>query len=307
MINYKLTMNKKSGQIVIVLLLTMLVALAVGLTVTQRSITDISTSTQSDQSSRAIAAAEAGLERVLSKGGAESGTIPAFDLGNQSTAEVKTADNLPKAKQALEYPPIDKGSVAQFWLADPTTSPPATFYTQTQIDIYFGSSPASSVKPALEVSLVYKDTSGNYQLAKRFIDPDPNRRTGATPNGFIDCTTQNPTAINTTSSRDSSEASRSFLCKYNFDFTTITGYSSAFLIRARVLYATDSQQVAVKPYNPGVACAAPFNPCSLPPQATIYTSTGKSGQSQKTLQVFKTKMVPAFFDYAVFSTGEIIK
>ena len=55
---------KESGQIIIVLLLMMLVGLSIGLVVTQRSVTDVSVSTQSEQSQRAFSAAEAGIEKV---------------------------------------------------------------------------------------------------------------------------------------------------------------------------------------------------------------------------------------------------
>ena len=57
-----LTAHSQSGQIVIILLLLMLVILSIGLAVTQRTITNVSTSSQTEQSSRAFSAAEAGLE-----------------------------------------------------------------------------------------------------------------------------------------------------------------------------------------------------------------------------------------------------
>ena len=56
---------KEKGQIILILLLVMTVALGVGLTIVQRSLTDISTSTKVEQSSRAFSAAEAGIEKAL--------------------------------------------------------------------------------------------------------------------------------------------------------------------------------------------------------------------------------------------------
>ena len=57
-------MNKK-GQILLALILVMTVALAIGLSVIQKSLVDVSTSTKVEQSSMAFSAAEAGIERSL--------------------------------------------------------------------------------------------------------------------------------------------------------------------------------------------------------------------------------------------------
>lgn len=282
-------MHKKYGQIVIVLLLTMLVALAVGLTITQRSITDISTSTQTEQSTRALSAAEAGLEKALSQGT----SFTKLDLGNQSNVDVKVSDSLPGVKQALENPSVGKEEIAQFWLASPVNF--TQYYNQNQIDIYFGESPAAAVKPAVEITYVYKNTSTNeYALLKKFVDSDPASRSN---NGFDPCTPpQPPDSIPTTSSANST-----FLCKYTLIGLTTSG--TPMLIRVRPLYATN-QKIAVKPYDAGPGCTTG---CSLPPQAALYTSIGTAGQSQKTLRLLKTKAIPFFFDYAVFSTGDITK
>lgn len=283
-------MHKKYGQIVIVLLLTMLVALAVGLTITQRSITDISTSTQTEQSTRALSAAEAGLEKALSQGT----SVTKLDLGNQSSTEVTVSDSLPGPKQALENPSVGKEEIAQFWLADPVNF--TQYYNQNQIDIYFGESPASAVnKPAAEITYVYKNASNEYKLLKQFIDTDSTRSPN---NGFGPCTNtpQPADPIPTTSSANST-----FRCK--FTLLGITASGTPMLIRVRPLYSTN-QKIAVKPYDAGPSCTTA---CSLPPQAAVFTSIGTAGQSQKTLQVYRTKTIPFFFDYAIFSTGDIEK
>ncbi len=58
---------KKSGQILILVLLIVVVALAVGLSVASRNITNLRSSTQTEQSQRAFTAAEGGVEDVLSR------------------------------------------------------------------------------------------------------------------------------------------------------------------------------------------------------------------------------------------------
>jgi hypothetical protein len=59
-------MKRRSGQILILVLLVVVVALAVGLSVASRNITNLRTSTQTEQSQRAFSAAEGGVEDVLS-------------------------------------------------------------------------------------------------------------------------------------------------------------------------------------------------------------------------------------------------
>jgi len=57
----------KSGQILILVLLAIVVVLAVGLSVASRNITNLRTATQSEQSQRAFSAAEGGVEYELAK------------------------------------------------------------------------------------------------------------------------------------------------------------------------------------------------------------------------------------------------
>jgi len=69
------------------------------------------------------------------------------------------------------------------------------------------------------------------------------------------------------------------------------------IARARLLYTNVSQPIALEPVTG-----------SLPPQATIYTSIGTSGNTQRTIQLFSLeKVVPFYMDYAIFSAGQISK
>ncbi|KKT82379.1 MAG: hypothetical protein UW79_C0007G0001, partial [Candidatus Yanofskybacteria bacterium GW2011_GWA2_44_9] len=136
-------MKRGQGQVIIILLLVVVIALGVGLTVVGRSITEISTSTKTEDSTRAFSAAEAGIERALSEsynaGGAGVGgvgNIPlnSTDLTNQSQFKADWNPQLPEPRVALEYPPFGKESFAQFWLADPNSPPgeiPAQSYNQS--------------------------------------------------------------------------------------------------------------------------------------------------------------------------------
>ncbi|MBI2196750.1 pilus assembly PilX N-terminal domain-containing protein [Candidatus Daviesbacteria bacterium] len=280
-------MRNQRGQTVLILILVMTVALAIGISVIQRSLSDLSTSTKVEQSSRAYSAAEAGIEKAIQSGGSITSPIP---LGNDSSIFDVQTDLLPAPNQALEYPPLAKEELAQVWLADPTSS---TFpncdvgkicYNESNLDIYWGVPNTTSDKPAIEVIIVY--LSGDYQSKKFFLDSD-SPRTGS--NNFQDvsagCT--NP-VIDT-----SLGSNRTFFCK-----TTLPGLvPTLMLLRARILYSSISQPFAVMPTSG-----------SLPPQARLFTSTGVSGQTQRKVQVFRLdKVVPPYFDYAIFSAGDINK
>jgi hypothetical protein len=76
---------------------------------------------------------------------------------------------------------------------------------------------------------------------------------------------------------------------------TLTNYP--ILVRVRILYSTNKQKIALMPLGG-----------SLPPQAEVYRSVGEAGQSLKTIKVFRMKyVVSPFFDFAIFSVGDISK
>mgnify|MGYP001561246056 CR=1 FL=1 len=302
---------RQAGQVVLILILVMTVALAIGLSVIQRSLSDVSTSSKVEQSSRAFSAAEAGIEKAL------SGGLPAVinfpDNNSSATVTTPTTDGLIPAipqgfnrQEALECPPGDsrlaKEDVAQVWLADPKADLPTCTasdicYKQTSLDVYWGSTAATD-KAALELTVVYYGTDPN--------DPDPTQR-----------------LISKYRSRkwylDNNSAGRDQINKFDQvpctgDYPPLTGYqckatiaflpSDLMLLRARLLYNTTSQPFAVQASWP---CSLPSG-CFIPPQAKVLVSTGTSGQTQRKVQVCQLeKVVPSYFDYAIFSEGDINK
>lgn len=307
---------RQTGQTIIILLLIMLVALSIGLVVTQRSLTDLTSSTQTDQSSRAFSAAEAGIEQAiqLCPPGVACNNIPASDktiqLGNQSSSDITISGALPATGQLLEYPPIKKEEFAQFWLASPEDiNDTSNSYNEASFEFYFGniydysSSSYEAEQPAVEVNVVLKDESGKFGPKRFYLDSNNTRRD---KNGFIStvptCRAGGyaKTTVNLTNASDSN-----FYCRATISYSLSspcfpgsTGGCRPILVRVRPLYSNLAHKMAIEP-NPGK---------SLPPQASIYTSIGNSGQSQKTIRVFRMKyVVPQFFDFAIFSAGPINK
>lgn len=291
-------MNSQKGQVVLILVLVMTVALAIGISVIQRSLSDVSTATKVEQSSRAFSAAEAGIEKALK--GELSPDVTFTE--NNSSATVTGNTLIPVVppngtiQEPLEYLPLAKEETAHVWLADltSTTNPPAEHYdppVSRVLDVYWGNSSADQA--ALELTLVYYDNSvPQYKARKWYLDQ-------------ITRTPQNNFTTSAVSCAGFTLPDNSYQCKY-----TIGGASdplgslpaNLMLIRARLLYNTASQPFAVQ------AVGTCGTLCSIPPQAKKLISTGISGQTQRKVQLFQLlKVVPPYFDYAIFTTAEINK
>lgn len=299
MLNLKFQISNDKGQAILALILIMTVALAIGLSVVQKSLVDVSTSTKVEESSRAFSAAEAGIEKSLQSGG---NTSVSFSE-NASSANVVDSNLIPAIPAAdtrqdpLEYPPLAKEEVAHVWLSDPAASLPncvAPFvcYTQTSLDVYWGD-PTASDKAALELTLVYYGTDSTDLV-------DPLTTKYRSKKWYLDQKLRDPANNFDTTSANCSGAfqfTNKYQCKY-----TLTGLSpQLMLIRARLLYNSTSQPFAVQAVGTDVGHY-------IPPQARILTSTGISGETQRRVQVFQIqKVVPPYFDYAIFSLGAISK
>lgn len=295
------------------LVLVMTVALAIGLSIVQKSLTDVSTATKVEDSQRAFSAAEAGIEKVLSGGGTQK-----FSLEGTSAqvTEIQDSGNLPplpeinKRQLPLEFPPFAKEEIIQVWLADPdsnvrlpdcsaidTTKHSPVCYGQSTLDLYWGNSRTD--KAALELTLIYYDSvSKTYKNDRKwFLDWD-----SAARNNFdlVSC----PGNLIPEGSSDKIPYS----CYIRLGDGSINAArnkalpSGLMMLRARLLYNTTSQPLAV------LAVGTCGKNCSLPPQTRKLVSTGTSGQTQRKVQVFQmNKVIPSYFDFAIFSAGEIRK
>lgn len=291
-------MRNEFGQTLLLLIVIMTVALAVGLSIIQKSISDVSTASKVEQSSRAFSAAEAGIEQALQNQVAGPQTVD-FSTSNKSSAQVnltsKPAMLASGYQEAIQYPALAKEDIVQVWLADPdhndANGRPLEFYKQNTLDIYWGNS--TTDKAAIELTLVYNE-GGVYKANKWYKDSDSARTVN---NGFS-------TADVTCSGYPLSSVSGSsvfYQCKTVLRNLPSTGQ---MLLRARLLYNTSSQPLAIQAVNSN--CGT--NSCKLPPQAREITSTGTSGETQRTVRVFQeNNVVPFYYDYGIFSTSSIEK
>src|SRR3990167_1871590 len=97
----------KPGQVLILVLLVVVVALAVGLSVASRNITNVRTSTQTEESQKAFSAAEAGIESILSQG------LGSLQEGPQDPVTVGgVTANVIVTKSPYDFV-VEPGSIAQ--------------------------------------------------------------------------------------------------------------------------------------------------------------------------------------------------
>ncbi len=318
----------QKGQIIIILLMIMVVALALGLVVTQRSISDVAISTETDQASKSFSAAEAGLEKAFDPSSfpSSSSSPLSLNLGNESSAEVSKT-RLPKMDfYPLEYPPIGKETIAQVWFEDPALPLPSpgsdwpNNYSSSEFDVYFGNplfctiSSGSGDCPAIELNAILFNTSSKTYYSHKFFF-DSKARTPA--NGFVPPNTLPPprvprcdsAGIDITDTVSQVIGIRKYLCKAtvptdcpsgSYPFCSPIRFNSGdnlVLVRIRLLYNNKKHPVAIAPQND-----------NLPEQATLYSSKGITGQTLKEIQIFKLdNVVPPWFDFAIFSAGDINK
>lgn len=303
----KNTLQDQSGQMAILVMLVLVVALTIGLAIIARTTTDVRLSTNTNQSNQAYAAAEAGIEAALGNNLASTDYNTNVTIGN-ATFNVSTPTQQGGSTTPFAFPnDLKKDESAQVWLFDynnfktNTSSPYSGFYNScnpttncNQLTIYWGTNPASSGKePALEASLIYRENNA-FGVEKYAFDSQYSVR----GNGFDAVSyIANPTAITT------NQGSK----KYNYNKTitlsagetTSSGTCSTgtarcyLLLRIKLLYNDGQDQ--------GIA-VAPQSGRQLPAQGTQIDSQGKAGDTVRKVRVYQSyPTLPGIFDFVVFN------
>ncbi|MBI2327018.1 hypothetical protein HYU92_01755 [Candidatus Curtissbacteria bacterium] len=272
-------LKERSGQVLILVLLVVVVALAVGLSVASRNITNLRTSTQTEQSQRAFTAAEGGVEDVLQRlatianttevktGGTYSETFPVGGL--QATVSIKS--------QTAYSRTIELGEVGQINLDGATNT------TNIQIEWAKNGDSSETAQPAsIMLTLVRDAGGGNYAQTRYGV-------TGGTFAGRDESGFDAPGSAPMTSCTSSEYAK----C------TQIPWEAGAKLLRIRPLWV----KATVKVSCIGASCIFPVQLYDISSVAT--TDLGVT----RKVQVLRSALaeLPAFFDYALYSEGDIIK
>lgn len=284
----------QSGQALLIILLATLVALSIALSLTQRSQSDLASSNRGDQASRALAAAEAGIETGLSSTSPinQDNYLGSAVFQNQSSVSLKSTGLVPTAAdQSIEYPAVDKTAFAQYWLSG--------YPANTSFTVYFAdptkypSNCASSTCPAIAVTLIVNN-AGAYQFVNQQFDSNSTR---AFTNNFTRANCNLSTSLNNVFSLSSANFNQPSTANY-YCSAQINYSGTPILVRIRPLYTDIPLKTAI----------APLSGLTLPAQAVYYSAIGTAGQSKRNVRLFTQKdVVPFFFDYAIFSSGTINK
>lgn len=301
-------MRSQRGQIVLIVILSLAVALTVGLSVASRVITNLKVSKENEESQRAFQAAEAGLKVILNKNSSSNIALPQTTLSNnaQFSAKQTTIGNATQIvlNQGLD---IDQGLGFDVWLSQynlpPAPNfdfygvPPARF--SGNITIYWGSntqtlcSPPTNaaekltVRPALEVVLLTVGRVGpttytvdNPRFSKYVYDPCvpiriPGATSGAgagTPVDGISFYQSTPSSINIPGG----------------------GPSGEFGLIMKIIPIFASTKIAV---------TTPAGGKPFPSQGSLIETTGQSGASvRKILYLNSNPQTPVeLFPYSILS------
>ena len=275
----------KSGQILILVLLIVVVSLAVGLSVASRNLTNLRISTQTQESQRAFSAAEGGVEDVLSRLQtlaqtqqaaltSGSGYNDTFYVGDLSATVKVFGRNVYETTVPL-------GEVAQVTLVV-NPGPPVSYYTgnltiewqvtpDAPIELTFVCD-SISLSNNCTVNSVAGVDHGDY-AQNRFAYQAPGSLGGQ--QGFQNCT------------------QIASICS-----VTINVPSAAKPIILRI-----------KPFHNAVNLKVYGTP-SLPTQIYEINSVAKTSLGiKRRVQVTRTALpaLPAVFDYVLYSEGDIVK
>ncbi len=289
-----------------IILLVMAVVLTVGLSVVSQSITDVRLSQKEEEASRAFSAAEAGIEQVLIKAPSAGGS---FNGSFGSAGYQVVRNDLGQGSTSFSYPgTFSSGETVTTFLVNHDDSGNLTCsggavpcFTSQYVDICWGGSadataaPSTATAPALEVSVLYKNASGNYQTARVLADP----YTGS------DATRNGNNFANVTDSSGCTVGSDSLRYRQRIDFgatgLNIPSYTTAgnlVMLRTKLLYNSNSQKIGVK-----------LPAGQLPSQGVNIGSVGTYGNSTQKVEVTQLYPdAPPVFDYALYSgVGGITK
>lgn len=262
--------KKLQGQIGLILLVVMGVALALILSVASRSLSDTVISRQERESSAAFSLAETGVENALHT--LQQGTVPSGTIPFQDTAGLVTGSYTvtPQTTYTLF---VKEGEVAQLDLS--------TFVSSISIKWTLRSSAIENIAGCTEgsggTSAALEVDSMNGTVAKRsYFNPAECPSLSST-NGFTTIGTNASTTI------------------YR-SFVTYAVPSGTTVVRIRPLYA------------PATLSVSSATTTALGSQLYLIQSSAAGGDAQKQIQVTRGLDAPSsVFDFAVFSGSTIVK
>ncbi len=273
--------SQQSGQILLIVVLTMIIALTVGLSIAARVVTELKLSKQNEESQRAFQAAEAGIQKSLQLN-TSVGLVP---LDNNSSFSTELATDIGTGILVNNGQEVDQATGADVWLSDyPTFANPigGAMY------VYWGSSSQSncsstggdSVAPALEV-VVLQGNISSPTVIKNIFEATP---CGSSRISNATLGTQN--GVSTWSFKGMNFLYRAPL---TFNGSNISG---GLLMKAIPIF--NSSIVGFQTNGTGI---------NFPAQGSVVTSTGTSGDTVRKIIYFQSypQLPLEVFPYSLIS------
>lgn len=263
----------------LIIILVMAVVSAVGLSVMSRSITNVRVSKEEASSQKALAAAEAGIERILKTNtNIPIGTSFSGDPNTTYGANVNSISGNEILVNGGNVIAKDEG--ADIWLVahNPSNDPDFTTPWSGNLTIFWGSStdvcspdPATNTMSALEV-LVISGSQASPVLTRNVFDPCASIPSRKNFNSFSASSGGGVVNGNTFSNS-----------------ATLPAVASGLVVRVIPLYTGSSV---------GVIASA-----ILPSQGINIDSTGDSGGTKRKIKVFRgyPQLPIQYFAYGLFS------
>ncbi|TXG76513.1 hypothetical protein E6Q11_04610 [Candidatus Dojkabacteria bacterium] len=268
--------SSEKGQILLVVVLAAVISLTVGLAAVSRTVTNSRITNDEADSQKALAAAEAGVEQLVSNPQASLSVT----FNNSSNVSATTTSVSGQEILINGGNEVDQDDGVDIWLSDYST------YNNKwsgNLKIYWSDDPNSTAcngtssanSTALEIYLVYGASSADPSTSRYTYDPCSARQTST---GFSAVTDNATTTI----------------LGETFNHSVTIAVSSGIVARVTPLYA--DTRIAVRGYTSGNI------PQDLPSQGSIIESTGKAGTASRKVRVFQgyPKLPNEFFTYGLF-------
>lgn len=243
--------NSEKGQVLLIVVLAMVVALTVGLSVVSKSITNLRTSTEEANSQKALAAAEAGVEQAIKNGV----SIAERSFTNDTTYTTTISQVLGTSFLLNGGNPVTQDGGIDLWLSTYSENK-ANIYGDPkwsgELTIKWGISADPCTNAALEVALI-SGTKESPQVRRFAYDPCA-ARTGS--NRFA-----------------AAPLVRSSISGKEFFYEARISISSGLIAKLVPIYANTPIGVS--------------GSTALPLQGSTITSVGKSGGTERKINVFQ--------------------
>ncbi len=270
--------NSERGQILLIVVLTMIVALTVGLSIASRTVTELKLSKQNEESQRAFQAAEAGIEQAL-----QSQADAVGQFANNAEYSTTVAIDNGSALLLNNGQDVDQISGTDVWLTtypDFTYPSGSTFQGAVNVTLYFGtadqttcaSTGQQAVLPGIEVAWL-EGSVATPTLKKAMIEPTICSRIGETAGSVINAAAQS-NQVNGT----------------QFNYAATISITDGLIMKIMPIF--NSGKIGIRSSGP-----------DFPSQGSVIESTGTSGDTVRKVVYYQSypQLPIEVFPYSILS------